>query len=534
MLERFKRKNKNANHAVSAPQARDEEHQALSNHLDDNQERLLAIFDHCDDVNMRPLTVRSVKEPLDALLIYVEGMTDKDLLERDIMRPLMSKADPGKTSSAVSMEKISRDLVGAAETMLVSDLLQVVDSVVSGNVALLLDGFSEAIILDLKAWESRSIDEPATEPVVRGPRDGFTETLRTNIMLVRRRIKTSRLKVELLKVGSLSKTDVAVVYIKGVANDKVVNEVKERLGRIKIDGILESGYLEEFIEDTPFSPFPQVNNTERPDKVAGGLLEGLVAIITDTTPFVLTVPSTFPQFLQASEDYYNRYPYASLIRLLRFIALNITLLLPSLYVAVITFHQEMLPTPLLISIASQREGIPFPAVIEALMMEFTFEILREAGTRLPRAVGPAVSIVGALVIGDAAIRSGLVSPIMVMVVASTAVASFTIPTTSGSFSVRLLRFPLMIMAATLGLFGVMTGLLALLIHLCTLRSFGVPYLSPIAPLSVSDLKDTWVRAPWWAMITRPRVVGFHDPVRQPKGQKPSTSKQNSHRRGDRK
>lgn len=231
-----------------------------------------------------------------------------------------------------------------------------------------------------------------------------------------------------------------------------------------------------------------------------------MAVFVDNTPFVLLVPATLPQFLQSAEDYYNRYLYATFVRLLRFLALNVALLLPSLYIAIVTFHQEMLPTPLLFSIASQREGVPFPALVEALFMETLFEILREAGVRLPRPVGQAVSIVGALVIGEAAMRAGLVSPAMVMVVSATAVASFTIPTVSGSYAIRLLRFPMMFLAASLGLFGIMAGLMAILIHLCGLRSFGIPYLFPLAPASAQDMKDIVARAPWWGMLTRPRFI----------------------------
>ncbi|MHB1420792.1 MAG: spore germination protein [Bacillota bacterium] len=524
MLEKYRKNKKNPVQSKSTPQTKEMEHQTLYACLEDNIQYLQDYLNNCSDVNMRRFKVMMGKEPIDALLIYTEGLSNKELLDRDVMGPLMFRAESIKVPLGGNIEKFASELIKLSEVSFVDDLIQLVDRVLTGDAVLLIDSFREAIVLDVKQWESRAIEEPASEPAVRGPRDGFNETLRTNIVHIRRRIKSPRLKVEMLKIGSLSKTDVAILYIDGLANPKVVEEVKQRLGRIKIDGILESGYLEEFIEDSPYSPFPQINNTERPDKACGGLLEGMVAILTDTTPFALMLPSVFVHFLQASEDYYNRYPYASVIRLLRFITLNITLLLPSLYVAIITFHQEMLPTQLLISIASQREGVPFPAVIEALTMEITFEILREAGTRLPRTIGSAVSIAGALVIGDAAIRSGLISPIMVMVVAMTAISSFTIPTTAGSFSVRFLRFPLVLLAATMGLFGIMIGLMVILIHLCSLRSFGVPYLAPIAPFSPKDLKDTWLRAPWWAMVTRPRLVGFADPIRQPEGQMPSPKK----------
>jgi spore germination protein KA len=288
--------------------------------------------------------------------------------------------------------------------------------------------------------------------------------------------------------------------------------------------VLESGYLEEFIEDNPYSPFPQVVHTERPDRVTASLLEGRVAILTDGTPFALIVPAEFITLMQSPEDYYERYMVATAIRWLRYIGFAMSLLLPSLYIAITTFHQEMIPTRLLISLAAAREGVPFPALVEALMMEFTFEALREAGIRLPRAVGQAVSIVGALVIGQAAVQAGIVSPLMVIVVAITGIASFMNPAFNIALTMRLMRFPLMLLAATLGLFGVMVGILAILIHLAGLRSFGVPYLSSLAPLHTKDLKDVAVRAPWWAMDNRPAETAKLNRRRQSRGQKPSISK----------
>lgn len=385
-------------------------------------------------------------------------------------------------------------LLSTTQVEIAADMAKVVETVLAGQAVLFIEGTPKAIISS-------------------------------------RRIKSCRLKMEVLKIGTLTQTDVAIFYIDGIVNDKLVREVKKRLERIEIDGVLESGYLEEFIEDDPNSIFPQVNTTERPDRLCACLMEGRVGILVDNTPMCLIVPATFPQLLQSPEDYYNRFPYATFTRVLRVITMNIALLLPSLYIAVLTFHQEMLPTPLLISIAGQREGVPFPAFLEALMMELVFEFLREAGVRLPRPIGQAVSIVGALVIGQAAVSAGLVSSAMVMVVSLTAIASFTIPTISGSYVIRLLRFPIMILAASFGLFGVMVGLMAVLIHICQLRSFGVPYLAPLAPLKFSELKDTFIRMPWWAMTRRPTLLKVPDPVRQKPNQKPGPFQNKGQKRG---
>lgn len=499
------------------------EENPLSPNLEQNIQRLKEIFDSCSDVVFREFKI-GTERPIRALLLYIDGLSEKSMLTDNVLKSLMLDINGTHVGAELNPGSVFRIIENQIVTLLevkqTGELTELVNCVLCGDAVLLFDGEPRALVAGAVGWEARSVSEPETETVVRGPRDGFTESLRTNTSLLRRRIKTSRMKMETMQVGLLTKTEVVIVYIKGIANDKVVEEVRRRLKDIKIDGILESGYIEELIEDAPYSPFPQVAVTERPDKVAGGLLEGQVAILVDTTPFVLIVPVTFYQLMQASEDYYNRYPFVTAVRLLRFFSLNVALLLPSLYIAIATFHQEMLPTPLLISIAGAREGVPFPAFVEALLMEFTFEVLREAGIRLPRPVGQAVSIVGALVIGEAAVTAGLVSPAMVIVVSLTAIASFTIPNAAASFAIRILRFPMMALAAVLGLFGVMVGLMAVLIHLCALRSFGVPYLSPIAPTSWGDLKDVLVRTPWWATINRPRLIAVKEPVRQDGNLKP--------------
>lgn len=329
-----------------------------------------------------------------------------------------------------------------------------------------------------------------------------------------------------IQIGRYSQTEVVIMYIEGLADLMLVQEVQNRLSRIEIDGILESGYIEEFIRDHPFSPFPLMLNTERPDTAAASLLEGNVVILTDGTPFVLIAPTTFYSLLQSPEDYYEGYLIGTLIRWLRYAFLLVALLLPSGYVAILTYHQEMIPTNLLISVARSREQIPFPALVEALIMESTFEALREAGIRLPKNIGSAVSIVGALVIGQAAVSAGIVSAPMVMVVAITGIASFLIPRYNAAITLRILRFPNMFLAGTLGLVGIMLALLTIIIHMCTLRSFGVPYLQPLAPIRNSELKDTIIRAPWWSLKKRPHWTGDYNKFRQSNGQKPSPGKGN--------
>ncbi len=331
-------------------------------------------------------------------------------MEQVVFKPMMFEGLPSGVKSEDSVgEIIQKQLVAVSQVKTISKVHEVIEAILKANIVILTEGESQALVADLKGFEKRGIEEPAAEISVRGPRDGFTETLRVNTSLIRRRIRSQRLKMEPYSIGELSQTDVVIAYIEGIAPDSVLDEVRQRVKRIQIDGVLESAFIEEFIEDQPFSPFPQIQNTERPDAVCASLLEGKVAILVDNTPFVLIVPMTFWTGLQAAEDYYERSIYTTFVRWIRLILINISLFLPSLYVAITTFHPKLIPTNLLISIAAAREGIPFPAVIEALMMEFLFEGLREAGVRLPKPVGSAVSIVGALVIGQAAVQAGIIS-----------------------------------------------------------------------------------------------------------------------------
>ncbi len=490
--------------------------------LQTNLLQIKEILSECSDVFYREFDFAQ-DERIKMALIYVDGMANKIQVSDQIMRSLMIDAplvQKEEFTRASAFMLIKKKLLLIQQIEETNNLGKVVDAVLEGDSVLLVDGHPCALINSARGWESRKVEESQTEIVVRGPREAFVETLRVNTSLLRRKIHNPNLKIETMKLGQVTKTDVAVVYIKGIVNDKIVTEVRERLSRIKIDAILESGYIEELIGDSPWSPFCTVFHTERPDKVAAQLLEGRVAILVDGTPFALTVPLLFVESLQFPEDYYQRSLVSSATRLLRLISMFSALLVPSLYVAIITFHHEMLPTALVLSLAAQREAVPFPAFVEAFGMEFTFEILREAGIRLPRQVGQAVSIVGALIIGEAAVRAGLVGAATVIVVALTGIASFTF-CYAASTSLRLLRFPILVLAGALGLYGVICGVLAILAHLATLRSFGVPYLSPVAPLNTENLKDTFVRVPWWAMLKRPRMISIADRQREAAGLKPT-------------
>lgn len=452
-------------------------------------------------------------------VIYTEGLADKELVQDFILKTLMLDIRKADLKSTISHKKKSFKLLKDF-ILPEGDIIEILDfeslftHLLSGDTIILIDGDVQGLAVSSRGWEDRGVTEPSSQTVVRGPKDGFSETLRINTALIRRRIKDTNLWIETKQIGRRTKTDVAIAYIKDIANDQIVDEVKKQLYKINIDGILESGYIEEFIQDEAYTPFPTVHNTERPDAIAAGLLKGQIAILVDGTPFALLVPALFIHFFQSTEDYYQRFDISTLIRILRYISFFIALLTPSLYIAITTFHQEMIPTSLLISIAAQREGVPFPAFAEALIMEITFEILREAGIRMPRAAGSAISIVGALVLGEAAVQAGIVSPVMVIVVSLTAISSFVSPTYNMAAAIRILRFLFMILAATFGLYGLALGLVALVLHLCSLRSFGIPYMTPMSPFNWSDQKDAILRFPYCQMFSRPRLINKKNMIRQ--------------------
>ena len=493
-----------------------------STDLNENLRNFKQIFKDCSDIKFREFEIGG-ENLAKAAIIYVDGLIDSRTIDDQVLKNLMININLKSAHFNIKKE-VKNAVLSVTELNEEQNIEKIVDEILDGYTALFIDRADAALLIKLIGIEKRSISEPKTEVSIRGPFDHFIEDINTNISLIRRRIKSPQLKMKSMKLGNYTKTDIAISYIEGLVTEDLINEVEKRIAKIKADSILYAETIEEYLEDNRYSPFPQLDRTERPDKAVANLLEGRIVIVVDNTSEVIILPVIFAQYLQSVDDYTERPLAGSFIRGFRLVSINLALLLPSLYVAVITYHPEMLPTPLLLSIAGAREAVPFPVFVEALLMELTFEILRESGVRLPRQIGQAVSIVGALVIGQAAVQAAIVSPQMVIIVALTGIASFTIPSYSLSLAIRILRIPLIFLAGSFGLFGVLIGMLLILVHLSSLRSYGVPYMSPLAPFNLRDMKDVVVRAPWWAMVNRPRFIGFKNPQRVKTDQLDKTGK----------
>lgn len=393
------------------------------------------------------LTINSKK--YNAMLILYDGMVDSDLINDYLMRQLMrdvainenqNKGIIKKKNSIDLKDVICGNLLAENQVRFVNTYSKVIDSILHGDCALIVDGLDIAFICDTKKLPGRTVSKSENEMTIKGPSEGFIENFRTNTSLIRKFIKDENLIFETIEIGSHSKTKCAIAYITDITNDSLINEVKRRLEGIDVNYILDAGQVEQLIEDQTFIVEPLILNTERPDKVAWNLTEGRVAIIVEGSPNALVVPAVYSDFLRSSEDSYVRYPYSLLLRIFRIPAIILSVLLPGLYIAITTFHQEMIPTDLLFSIAGTREKVPFSMLIELLIMEVAFEIIREASIRTPAPVGPTLSIVGTLILGQAIVSANIVSPILVIIVALTGISTFAVPNFALNYSYRILRF----------------------------------------------------------------------------------------------
>lgn len=428
------------------------------------------------------------------MIIYIPSIVDTTSLQEFVSTPLKSEAN-SEPDWPRFLERLDQGSAFAIPYLKVFDISRAVELVVSGNPVLYIDGLPYLYYFEIVHYEKRAVSESQNELVVIGPQEAFIEDVDTNLSLLRHKIKHPDLKTKHFSIGKYTKTDLYLVYIEGLYNPEVLAEIEQGLQNISIDGILGISNVAEHLKKKLFSPFPVFQYTERPDSVAASLMEGRIGVMQDGTPSAMLTPVTFFSLLQSSEDYYQSYYAGSWIRMVRFFFSLVSMILPALYVAITTFNPQIIPSNLLLTIAAARENIPFSALTEALVMELTFEALREAGTRIPKPVGQTVSVIGGIVIGQAAVQAGIVSAPMVIVVSITGIASYIIPHLELGLIFRLLRFALLILGGTMGLLGVFVGVFVIYGHLANLKSFGSPYLQPIAPLVLQDWKDTLLRLP---------------------------------------
>ncbi len=449
-----------------------------------------------------------------AFIAFIDGMADKTTINNFIIRPLL-KADRLGEEQGCQLDYILENVIETNQTEKVEDYDSIIYGILMGDTALYLDGCDFYIISETKGYEKRGVDTPQTEGIVKGSQEAFNENLRTNITLLRKIIKNSNFTTEIVKVGERNKNLISISYIKGLVNPAIVTEVKRRLNGIDTDFIMGDGMLEQFIEDNPMSLIPTLLSTERPDRAASHVVEGKVAIIADGTPFAIIAPVTLDELFHSPEDMALRWQYGTFVRFVRVIAVLIAALLPGSYIAVTNFHQEMIPTELLIAIAIARENVPFPTIIEVLLMEISFELIREAGIRVPGIIGNTIGIIGALIIGQAAVQANLVSPVLIIIIAVTGLGNFAIPDFSLAFGLRIVRIIFVFAAIFLGFYGILLAFVALLALLVDMKSFGVPYLSRLAPKTHRSFNSI-IRYPIWKQELRPDSINPLDIRKQPR------------------
>lgn len=444
----------------------------------------------------------SIARKIKAFIVFIDGMVDRTIINDFILRQLMTPIHFEDYKEGNLIRYITDNVLSIHDTSTSNKYDKIVSQVLNGHTALFIEDSEEALLIESRGYEKRSVEKPTTETVVRGSMEGFTENMRTNITLIRRIIKNKNLVTEMLPMGNTNNGTCAMMYINGLTNPKIIKEVKRRVESISKDFIGGDGMLEQLIEDNPLMIFPQVFSTERSDRAASCLTEGKVVLVPEGTPFILVAPATFFHLLHTSEDSFLRWQYGTLLRIVRLLGMVGALFLPALYISLLTYHQEMIPTELLVSIAKTREQVPFPTLIEVLIMEVSFELIREAGVRVPGVIGQTLGIIGALILGQAAVAAGIVSPILIIVVAVTGLGSFAIPNFSLAFAIRIIRFLFIFFAAIAGFYGISAGIFILGSMACSMKSFGVPYFSPVAPRTKLN-PDVIVRAPTYKQSYRP-------------------------------
>lgn len=487
----------------------------LSRNVENNIARLKEVMNNSFDIKDRHFKIAGTN--VKAAILYIDNLVDEDMVMEHILKPLIIESAYVRSVVAegrIDFPNIIDSMLSVGSLQEVQTFDEIVLGIMSGDTFLCIEGYTKGLLITARGYQGRTIAEPSSESSTRGPQEAFVEILKKNIGLIRRRLRDPNLAIEVHKVGRRSKSDVAILYINGIVNQNIVDEVRNRIQALDIDGPVTTVQIGELISDRPNSIFPLFQSTERPDKIVSALSEARVAILMDGSPEALIVPVTLPILMQASDDYFENWIIASVIRISRYVAFFTSSILPALYISTTSFHPGMLPTTLALSIAATRMGVPFPAIVEAIIMEFVLELLQEASIRLPKVIGETVSIVGGLVIGQAAVEAGIVSPIMVIIIAFTAVSSFVLPNYSLGLATRVIRIPFMILAVTFGSFGISVGLLWLLTYLCSLKSFGVRYMQSLSPYRFKDWKDTIIRAPVQFHSKRPEFLNPEDSQRQ--------------------
>lgn len=493
-----------SNYNLDNNTTKDVEPQKIFTEIDKNLDFLKYKYNAliCNDVIIREFSLLAQNIEYKAFVMYIDGMVDSPVINEFILSPLMMRNRANifddKQKKFVSEKKIDnvtlknfkkskeKNLVDFIYNSLipqnsvdkVTDFSDVYSAINMGNCMLFVDSLDTAFNLDVKGFKQRNIDSPSNEVVVRGSQEAFVENIRTNTSMIRRLVNNENLVMETLTVGQITKTQVSIGYIKSLANEDLVAEVRYRINNLSVDYLISSGQLEQLIQDSPESLFPQMVATERPDKVSNFLLEGRVVIVVNGSPYVLVAPGVFVDFITSPEDLNLKYQFSNLEKIIRLLAIFLSLLLPGIYIAVTNYHQELIPTELLFTIAAARESVPFPTFVEILLMEVSFELIREAGLRVPSPLGSTIGIVGALILGEAAVSASLVSPVLIIIIAITGICSFSIPDFSLNFTFRIYRFVYIILGYMAGFLGISFGIFIQLAIMCKLKSFGSPYINP--------------------------------------------------------
>ena len=468
--------------------------------LSENIAHMEKLFSVCDDIKKKQMNLGKNGD-VPCYLTFIEVSVDMGT---------SALSEVLKYLRTIEKEEIydvlSQNALVISDATFFSTIEEAADGLLTGETILFVDGFAQAVKIPDNGYPRMSLSEADSEKVIRGSNEGFSDSVKQNAALIRKRVRSPKVKVKQLKTGIRSNTNVYLVYMDDLVYPGLLKEIERRMDGFEIDGVLDSGVIEQLTEEKWYSPFPQFQTTERPDRAAMSILEGRVILLVDNSPVALILPTDYNSFIRTSDDYYNRFEIASFGRMLRYVASFFAMTLPGLYLAVTNFHTQILPTTLLLSFADARRGVPFPAVIEVLIMEISFELLREAGVRLPGAMGNTIGIVGGLIIGQAAVEANLVSPIVVIVISFTALCSFAIPNEEFATAFRVLKFFFIALCAWLGFFGMLAGLLAVLIHLSHLKSFGIPYLMPFVGADLNDYedeRDALYRQPLRKLLWRP-------------------------------